>query len=73
MAVDVEGEYFYNGFPFLTKDFTISEDVGLIITNVVMKLMTPHFQKRIQDHTSLNLNYQLAIQFCSLLETIRQN
>ena len=49
MAGEVESKYLYNGFPYLGKDSTRSEDVS-VPTDVVMKLMSPLSKKRVQRH-----------------------
>ena len=44
MAVDVETKYLFDGFLYVGKDESRSDDVS-VPTDVVMKLMMPLFKK----------------------------
>ena len=71
MAIDVETKYLFNGFPYVGKDESRSNDVS-VPTDMVMKLMMPLFKKAhnvTSDNyfTSLDLCLWLAKQGCSLL------
>ena len=77
MAVDVEGRYFYNGFPYLGKNEARSKDVS-VLTDVVLKLKNPLFKTGYNvtcDNyfTSLPFSLKLAQNNCSLVGTIRHN
>ena len=77
MAVDVETKYLFDGFLYVGKDESRSDDVS-VPTDVVMKLMMPLFKKGdnvTSDNyfTSLELGLWLAKQGCSLVVTMRSN
>ena len=77
IAVDVETKYLFNGFLYVGKDESRSDDVS-VPTDVVMKLMMPLFKKGhnvTSDNylTSLDLCLRLAQQGCSLVGTTRSN
>ena len=77
MAVDVQSQYFCNGFPYLKKNKARSNDVS-VLTDVVLKLMDPLFKKSYNVtcnnyFTSLLLSLKLAQNNCSLVGTIRHN
>lgn len=77
LLVDAESKYMFNGFPYLGKKVE-SEDSSSTPTNVVLKLVSPLFNKGYNvtsDNyfTSLELSQKLSAKKCSLVGTVRSN
>jgi len=56
MAVDVKTKYLFNGFPYVGKDESRSDDVSMP-TNIEMKLMMPLFMN---SHSVTSDNYRVT-------------
>ena len=74
LAVDVENKYLFNGFPYVEKDDTRSNDLP-VPTDVVLKLMAPLFQRGYNAtcdnyFTSLGLALKLIKKKCSFVVEI---
>ena len=77
LLVDAESKYVFNGFPYLGKRVE-SEDSSNTPTNVVLKLVSPLFNRGYNitsDNyfTSLELSQKLSAKKCSLVGTVRSN